>query len=79
MPEPIFEDPVVAEIHAIRAQLLANCGGDMEQLMQQSAQRQRESAHPIITKPYRSRTVLSHALDSSLGAVANPAPLSPAR
>jgi hypothetical protein len=79
MPEPIFEDPVVAEIHAIRAQLLANCGGDIEQLVQQSARRQRESAHPIITQPYRSRTVLSHALEPSLGAVANPEPSSPAR
>ena len=31
MTEPIYEDPVVAEIHAIREALLDECQGDMEE------------------------------------------------
>jgi hypothetical protein len=41
MSKPIYEDPVVAEIHAIRAQMLAECGGDHQKLMEQVAEHER--------------------------------------
>ncbi len=51
-----FIDPVVADIHAVRAEMLANAGGDIERLMQQVVKRQRKSKHQIITQPLRKRT-----------------------
>lgn len=56
MSEPIFDDPVVAEIHAIRAALLHECGGDIKELMRRVAERQKQSGHRIITEPLRKRT-----------------------
>ena len=56
MAEPIFDDPVVAEIHAIRAKMLADCGGDIKELMRQVAARQKESGRHVITAPLRNRT-----------------------
>ncbi len=41
MSEPLYEDPVVAEIHAIRAQMLAECGGDHHKLMGKGGERGR--------------------------------------
>lgn len=35
MVEPLYDDPVVAEIHAVREQMLADCGGDHRKLMDQ--------------------------------------------
>lgn len=55
MPEPIFDDPVVAEIHAIRAQMLAECGGDIRELMRRVVERQHGSGHRVITHPLRPR------------------------
>ena len=60
MPEPIFDDPVVAEIHAARAKMLADCDGDIEQLIRQVAARQQSSGHPVITTPFRERTKQPH-------------------
>ena len=51
MPKPLYEDPVVAEIHAIRAKMLADCGGDHQKLMQQVRERQRSSGRKIIAPP----------------------------
>ena len=51
MPEPHFEDPVVAEIHAIRAQMLAECGGDHRKLMEQVDERERTSGRKVIPPP----------------------------
>ena len=51
MPEPLYEDPVVAEIHAIRAKMLADCDGDHQKLMQQVRERQRSSLRKIIAAP----------------------------
>ena len=48
-----FEDPVVAEIHAIRAAMLEAAGGDIRLLIKQVAERQRRSGHRIITQPLR--------------------------
>lgn len=41
MSKPFYEDPVVAEIHAIRAQMLAECGGDHHKLMEQVDEHER--------------------------------------
>jgi len=51
MPKPLYEDPVVAEIHAIRAQMLADCGGDHQKMMEQVRERQRASPRKIISSP----------------------------
>ncbi len=51
MPEPLYEDPVVAEIHAIRAKMLADCDGDHQKLMQQVRERQKSSLRKIIAAP----------------------------
>ena len=51
MSEPLYEDPVVAEIHAIRAQMLAECGGDYHQLMEQVDERERTSGRKVIPAP----------------------------
>ena len=63
MPD-IYEDPVVAEIHATRAEMLDAADGDIRQLMQQVAERQRKSKHRIITQPFRHRTEQSAAPES---------------
>jgi hypothetical protein len=49
MPNP-FVDPVVAEIHAVRQQMLDAAGGDMDVLMRQVAERQNRSGHLIVRK-----------------------------
>jgi hypothetical protein len=51
MSEPLYEDPVVAEIHAIRAQMLAECGGDHHKLMEQVCERQWASGRRVIPAP----------------------------
>jgi hypothetical protein len=51
MTEPLYEDPVVAEIHAIRAQMLAECGGDHRKLMAQIRERERASGRKVIPAP----------------------------
>ena len=48
-------DPVVAEIHATRADMLKAAGGDIRLLMRQVAERQQKSKHRIITQPIRQR------------------------
>ena len=50
-----FDDPVVAGIHAVRAEMLANAGGDIENLMKQVVARQHASKHRVITQPFRKR------------------------
>ena len=52
----MYEDPVVAEIHAIRAKMLADCGGDHDKLMQQVGERQRASGRKIIKAPAQTRS-----------------------
>lgn len=54
MSEPLYEDPVVAEIRAIRAQMLAECGGDFQKLMEQvreHEERERASGRKVIPPP----------------------------
>jgi hypothetical protein len=51
MSEPLCEDPVVAAIHAIRAQMLAECGGDHHKLLEQVRERERASGRKVIPAP----------------------------
>ena len=51
MPKPLYDDPVVAEIHAIREQMLAECGGDYQKFMEQLRERQRGSGRKVIPAP----------------------------
>ncbi len=51
MNEPLYEDPVVAEIHAIRVKMLEECGGDHRKLMEKVYQRQKTSGHVLIPVP----------------------------
>jgi hypothetical protein len=50
-----FVDPIVEEIHAIRAAMLEAAGGDIQALMQQVAQRQENSQRRIIRVPFNKR------------------------
>ncbi len=51
MPEPLYDDPVVAEIHAIRAKMLADCGGDHRKLVEQVRAREQASGRRLIPTP----------------------------
>ena len=51
MPEPLYDDPVVAEVHAIRARMLAECGGDHRKLMERVRERQKVSGRKVIPAP----------------------------
>ena len=51
MSKPLYEDPVVAEIHAIRAKMLADCDGDHQKLMQEVRKRQESSHRKILAAP----------------------------
>ena len=57
MSKPLYEDPVVAEIHAIRAQMLAECGGDHRKLMEQVDEHERASSRKVILPPPVTRPV----------------------
>ena len=51
MTKPLYDDPVVAEIHAIRAKMLDDCGGDHRNLMEQVRAREIASARKVISAP----------------------------
>ncbi len=68
MSEAIFDDPVVAEIHAVRAKMLADCDGDIERLVRQVAARQQTSGHTIITAPLRKRAEATDTAERATGA-----------
>ena len=63
MSEPVFDDPVFAEIHAIRASMLDECGGDINELMRRVAERQGQSGHRIITGSLLTRTEQADAAE----------------
>jgi len=46
-----FEDPVVSEIHRIRAEMLAECGGDWQVLLEQVRLQQQASGRKVRTAP----------------------------
>ncbi len=56
MTETFYQDPVVAEVHVaevhvIRAQMLAECGGDHHKLMELVRQRQQASGRRVRKAP----------------------------
>ena len=53
MIEPVYEDPVVAEIHSIRESLLEECNGDMEEYRRRVRERQAASSRSIVTTPLK--------------------------
>lgn len=64
-----FIDPVVSEIHMVRAAMLDAAGGDVDLMMRQVAERQSRSGHRIITQPLRRRTEPSHAREAAAASV----------
>ena len=52
----LSEDPVVAEIHAIRQALLDASGGDINAYRRLAEARQNKSGRRIISVPFRKRT-----------------------
>jgi hypothetical protein len=69
MDMPIYDDPVVAEIHAIRKALLEQCGGDMDEYRRRVHANQMASGRRIITSPLKSRTEPSDARETSAPSV----------
>ncbi|MFN0198601.1 MAG: hypothetical protein ACKVT0_17785 [Planctomycetaceae bacterium] len=55
MDKPLYEDPVVAEVHAIREKMLAECNGDHEKLMKKVIEHQQTSGRRIISTPISDR------------------------
>ena len=51
MTKPLYDDPVVAEIHAIRAKMLDDCGGDHRKLMEKVRARENASDREVIATP----------------------------
>jgi hypothetical protein len=74
MSEPLYDDPVVAEIHAIRAKMLAECGGDHRKLMEQVRAREVASDRRVIPAP----PPPLRETDDSTGAAVHAAPQTPA-
>ncbi len=56
MTKTLYEDPVVAEIHAIRQSLLDECGGSIAAYRKRVREQQESSERRIITEPFRKRT-----------------------
>lgn len=72
MSKPLYDDPVVAEIHRIRAEMLAECGGDFEKLMVKVREDQAKSGLVILKAPRRDAGTIDAfvAADSSSPATA---------
>ena len=47
----LYEDPVVAEIHAAREKMLADCDGDHQRLMRHVREHQKASVRKVILAP----------------------------
>lgn len=52
-----YSDPVLDELHAIRRDMLAECGGDLEGLVAAIQKRESESDRVIARKPAEEKTV----------------------
>ena len=63
MIKPIYDDPVVAEIHAIRQSLLDDCDGDMDEYRRRARERQAASGRRILTTPLKKRTEQTDAAE----------------
>lgn len=56
MTEPLYADPVVAEIHKIRERLLDDCDGDVAEFRRRLRERQARSGREIVHSPVPKRT-----------------------
>ena len=51
MSSRVYEDPIVAEIHAIRDKMIEDCNGDHVKLMQEIREHQKKTCRRIISAP----------------------------
>ena len=69
--EPIYNDLVVAEIHAIRGLLLNECNGDIDEYRRRVRQHQELSGRRIISRPFRERTERGSTNQAPAGALSD--------
>ncbi len=79
MSRPIYDDPVVAETHAIRKALLDDCDGDITEYRMRTRQRQTASGRRIVRSPLTKCTEPSHSPRPGAGSESSGQPSSPAR
>ena len=46
----MIKDPIVEEVHKIREQILMDCGGDMETLMDRLKDRESKDTNRLVSK-----------------------------
>lgn len=52
-----YTDPILDELHAIRKQMLADCGGDLERLVTSLQKREGESGRVFVKLPVDDETL----------------------
>lgn len=52
---PMYDDPIVAEIHEIRRRLLEASGGDVAEFRRQLREREKVSGRDVVAGPVRNR------------------------
>jgi len=62
--EPLYADPVVAEIHEVRRRLLEASGGDVAKFRQRLRERQSVSGRRVVSGSVKKHTEPSDATDS---------------
>lgn len=65
MTKTVYDDPVVADIHAIRQALLDKCGGDIDEYRKRTRSHQAASARQIVTSPLKNRAEQSDVRERS--------------
>jgi len=71
MTKPLYHDPVVAEIHETRKQLLDDCNGDVTEFRRQLRERQAKSGRKIVHGPVPKRTEQSDPSDLPIRSESN--------
>ena len=56
--DPLIDDPVLDEIHATRERLLAECGGDLQELLHRAQSNTCKSSHALVPAPLIAAPVL---------------------
>jgi hypothetical protein len=51
MADSLFSDPLIKEVHETREKLLAECGGDLDRLMDRLQSREQEDCARIVRDP----------------------------
>jgi hypothetical protein len=62
--EPIYPDPVVAEIHEVRRRLLEESGGDVAEFRRRLRERENASGRKIIKGPLIKQPKSRNVIDS---------------